>query len=327
MAFKPIQPPKHLDDKIAREIINWEWQWYFKPIFDILKPSYVENDNNTLLNALKSGMLYYQNGGFYSKSGRFSNQISLALEKLGARYSRYGRCYRIPQDKLPTNILWIIETTNAKTYAKVAAIKQVIDKAIGGLDEALKGLKIKDLAEAMILDVEDRVYKNFQNNKIETITPKMSDSVARQFAEEYTDSIKFNIKNRTPEEVTKMREVVGQMALDGESQITIRQYIEKRFKVDQKKAKFLARNESKLAVTEYLKAKYQSEGSEEFRWVANLDERARDEHRDLNDQIFRYDNPPLIDKRTGTYGMPGEFYGCRCTFVPIFSKILLKGRK
>ena len=327
MAFKPIQPLKYFDNAIAQHIINWEWQWFFEPIFDVLKPDRVENDNNVLFDALKTGAIYYQNGGFYSKTGRFSNRISLELEKLGARYSRYGRCYRIAQDRLPQNLNWIIETLNAKTYANVLAIKQIMDKAIGGLDEALKHLKLRDVAEQMILDVEDRVYKNFQNNKIETITPRMSDSVARQFAEEYTDSIKFNIKNRTPEEVTKMREVVGQMALDGESQITIRQYIENRWKVKQQKAKFLARNESKLAVTEYLKAKYQAEGSEEFQWVANLDERVRDEHRDLNGQTFRYDNPPIIDKRTGTRGLPGEYYGCRCTFVPIFSKILLRDRK
>lgn len=324
MAFKPIRPLQYFDNKIAKDIIEWEWQWLYKPIFDILKPDYVVNDNNAIFDALKSGIIYYQNGGFYSKTGRFSNKISLELEKIGARYSKYGRCYRIAQDKLPNNLLWIIETTNAKTYSNVLLIKQVMDKAIGSLEEAIKNLKIKDVAEQMILDVEKRAYENFKANRIETITPKMSDVIAKQFSEDYTDSIKFNIKKWTPEDITKMREVVGQMALDGKSQITIRDYIEQRFKVSQSKAKFLAKNESKLAVTEYLKAKYQSEGSEEFEWVANLDERVRDDHKELNGKRFRYDNPPIIDKRTGRRGLPGEDYGCRCTFVPIFSKLRSK---
>lgn len=320
MTFKPIRPNVNIDNKIAQKIIEWEWKWYYKPILDILKPNTVINDNEALFSAIKSGAVYYQNGGFYSKTGRFSNTIAKELESIGARYSKYGRCYRIAQNKIPDKILWIIETTNAKTYSSVLAAKQVMDNFIGNIEELVQNIKLTDLAEGMILDVEKRAYQNFKANKIETITPKMSDNIARQFTENYTDTIRFEIKNRLPEEVIKMREIVGQMAIDGESRITIRQYIEKKFNVSQKKAKFLARNESSIAVTEYLSAKYQSEGSEEFIWVANLDERVRDEHKKLNGTKHRYDNPPIIDERTGTRGMPGEFYNCRCTFIPVFKK-------
>ena len=79
--FKPINPSVFIENQIARKIIEWEWQWYFKPIFDVLKPSEVLNDNNVLFEALKSGALYYQNGGFYSKTGKFSNKISKENQK------------------------------------------------------------------------------------------------------------------------------------------------------------------------------------------------------------------------------------------------------
>ena len=81
MTFKPIKPLLYFDNKIAKEIINWEWNWCFKPIFDILKSNYVINDNNAIFEYLKSGALYYQNGAFYSKTGRFANKIALK-EKL-----------------------------------------------------------------------------------------------------------------------------------------------------------------------------------------------------------------------------------------------------
>lgn len=320
MTFKPIQPNEYYDNKIARKIIEWEWLFLYKPILDLLKKNAVTNDNDALLNALKSGNLYYQNGAFYSKTGKFSNRIALELEKIGARYSRYGRCYRIAQDKLPNNLLWIIETTNARVYSDVLAISKTMDFALSSIDEAIKNLKVEDIAEQMILDVQNRVYKNLQENRIETITPKMSDFVAKKFSENYTDTIRFNIQDKLPEQIIKMREVVGQMAIDGESRITIQRYLENNFTKDQNKAKMLARNESKIAVTEYLSAKYQEEGSEEFIWKANLDERVRDEHRKKHNQVFRYDNSPIIDERTGTRGMPGEFYNCRCTFVPVFKR-------
>ena len=289
------------------------------------------NNNNLINDAIKAGTLYYQNGGFYSKSGRFSNAISKELEKIGARYSKYGRGYRLAKEKLPESLLWIIETTNAKVYADVVAIKQFMDKALGNIEEALKSLKLTDIAEQMILNLEKRVDDNFKANKIETIAPKMTDFRAREFAKNYTENLEFYIKKWQPEEIVKMREVVGQMALDGESRITIQNYIKNQFKVSQRKAEFLARNESSIAVTEYLSAKYQEEGFTEFKWITNLDGRERKLHKELNGKIFRFDDPPVIyiDEKRGIVqkGLPGETYNCRCTFIPITSKMQLIDKK
>lgn len=323
--MKPIKPLLYYDNRITREIINWEWNWYYKPILDVLKPDFVINDNNIIFEALKSGSLYYQNGGFYSKSGRFSNKIAKELEDLGARYSKYARSYRIARDKLPNSLLWVIETTNAKMASDVLVIKQIMDKALGDLDERLKNLKLTDIAEEMIINLEQRVNDNLKASKIETIAPKMTDFRAKEFAKNYTDNLKFYIKDREPKEIVKMREVVGQMAIDGESRITIANYIKQRFGVEQRYAKFLARNESSIAVTEYLSAKYQEEGFKEFKWITNIDGRERELHKELNGKIFRFDDPPIIymDKKRGIVqkGLPGETYNCRCTFIPVLSKV------
>ena len=331
MAFNPIKPLLKFDNAIAQRIINWEWQWYYKPILDVLKPNEVINDNNIVYEALRSGQLYYQNGGFYSKSGRFSNNIAKELEKMGARYSRYARSYRIAQDKLPNNLIWTIETINAKTYSDVVAASQIMIKTLGNLDEAIKNLKLTDIAEEMILNLEKRVNDNLKANKIETIAPKMTDFRAREFAKNYTDNLEYYIKKWQPEEIIKMREKVGQMALDGESRITIANYIKAQFKVSQRKAKFLARNESSIAVAEYLGAKYQEEGFTEFKWITNLDGRERKLHKELNGKIFRFDDPPVIyiDEKRGTIqkGLPGETYNCRCTFIPVLSKTQLIDKK
>lgn len=322
MTFRPIEPSKYFDDKIAKQIINWEWLWYYKPMLDALRPVAVNNDNNVIFEAIKSGTLYYQNGAFYSKSGRFSNRIALELEKIGARYSKYGRCYRIIETKLPTNIAWIIETTKAKVFSDVITIKKILDFSIGSLNEIIKHLKVADVVEAMFQDLQDRTYKMFQQNKIQTIAPKMTDFRAKEMAENYTDSLEYYIKDWQQQEIVKMREVVGQMAIDGESRVTIANYIESQFKVSQRKAKFLARNESSIAVAGYLKAKYEEEGFEEFKWITNIDGRERELHKELNGKIFRFDDPPIIDERTGQRGLPGETYNCRCKFIPV-----LKSRK
>lgn len=331
MAFKPIKPLKLFDDKIIREIVKWEWNWYYKPILEVLSLDAVNNDINALNEALRSGTIYYQNGGFYAKSGRFSNTLAKELEKIGARYSRYGRCYRLTKEKLPQSVLWAVETTNAKVYADVVAITKFMDNALGSIDEAIKNLKLVDVAEQMIFNLEKRVDDNLKANKIETIAPKMTDFRAREFAKNYTENLEFYIKKWQPEEIIKMREVVGQMALDGESRVTIQNYIKNQFKVSQRKAEFLARNESGIAVTEYLSAKYQEAGFTEFKWITNLDGRERKLHKELNGKIFRFDNPPVIyiDEKRGIVqrGLPSETYNCRCTFIPVLSKTQLTDKK
>ena len=107
-----------------------------------------------------------------------------------------------------------------------------------------------------------------------------------------------------------------------------------------KHAKFLARNETAMATTSYLVAKYKSEGITSFIWNAIIDGRERplhgnkgdknslgEWHKGLNGQIFRFDEPPIIDIRTGQRGLPGQTYNCRCTMTPVINKEFWENRK
>ena len=101
----------------------------------------------------------------------------------------------------------------------------------------------------------------------------------------------------------------------------------KEFGVSQRKAEFLARNETAIATTSYLQAKYRKEGFTHFKWHTNLDGRERPLHRELHNKIFAFDNPPIIDERTGQRGLPAETYNCRCTFSPVATKEFWENRK
>ena len=54
-------------------------------------------------------------------------------------------------------------------------------------------------------------------------------------------------------------------------------------------------------------------------------------HKKLNNQIFRFDDPPIIylDEKRGISqkGLPGETYNCRCSMVPVISKDMIENRK
>lgn len=55
---------------------------------------------------------------------------------------------------------------------------------------------------------------------------------------------------------------------------------------------------------------------DKFIWKTITDGRERELHKQLNNTTWRYDDPPVIDERTGQKGLPGETYNCRCDAIP-----------
>ena len=320
--MKPIKPKKEYDKIITDKIREWQYLTIYKPILKILKDNVVLNDSQILAHAIQSGTIYYQNGAFYSTTGRFANNLALELEKIGAKYSKYGRCYRLAKDKIPVNLLWYIDEIKATALEKVVLINQLLEQVSASIEEKLKSFIIDEAVETIFFDLQKRLARQEQEKKIQTITPKLSDKMAKEIAENYTNNLKFWIKDWEVEQITKMRDQVLQMAVAGKSQTTIAKYIETEFNVhDKAKAKFLARNETSIAVTSYLKAKYKEDGYTHFKWFTNLDGRERPLHRQLNSVIFSLDEQPIIyenpKKGIVQRGFPGETYNCRCGFIPV----------
>lgn len=322
----PIKYKKAYEDLITNQITVWMWANIFKECFDILKNDTIMNDSSILRDAIVRGVLRYENGAFYSNT-HVGIRIAQELDSIGAKYSKSRKCWVISKDKLPSNVLWAIETVKAKTYAKVQAIKGFLDFQLAHINEIIGKIIFDTAVKAIMADLQKRVYANAKKHRIELITPKLDDFTSNEIAKNYTNNLDFWIKNWTEEQIIKMREVVGQMSIDGQSVKTIEDYLIKEFGVAQRKARSLARNESAIASTSYLVAKYKAEGFTTFKWHTNIDGRERPLHKELNGQIFRFDNPPIIDERTGERGLPSQTYNCRCSFSPIPNKEWLENRK
>ena len=302
------------------------WANFFNQCFVILREQEVLNDSDIIREAIMNGTLQYEDGVFIAKK-QFSNKVAQELERIGAKYSRGRRGYVIARENLSADVLWAIDTTKAKTAAKAAAINQYLLSQLSDIDKIVNKLVFDEAVKAIMSDLQERVYKNAEQHKIELITPKIDDFMSNEIAQRYTNNLNFWIKNWTEEEIIKMRNVVGQMAIDGKSTKTIAAYIEKEFGISQRHAKFLARNESAIATSSYLSAKYEAEGFTHFKWETIVDGRERDLHKKLNGTIWRFDNPPVIDDRTGEKGLPSQTYNCRCSFSPVINGEFLKRRR
>lgn len=326
MFLKPITVKKAYIDLITSKITVWMWNNIFRECFIILRDNEVYNDSSIIREALMHGLIYYQDDAFYARS-KFPNKVAKELEGLGAKYVKSRKAYVIAKTQLPTELLWAVDTVKARAFAKAMAINQFLLNQLSNMNDLLKKMVFDDAVNAIMKNLQERVYKNAKEHKIELITPKLDDFMQEEIARRYTENLNFWIKGWTQDQIIRMRTEVEQMAVVGKSVKSISEYIQKEFGIGQRHAKFLARNESAIATTSYLVSKYEREGFTHFKWHTIIDGRERELHKKLNGQVFRFDDPPIIDERTGQRGLPSQTYNCRCTFSPIITKEFLENRR
>lgn len=83
------------------------------------------------------------------------------------------------------------------------------------------------------------------------------------------------------------------------------------------RAVLIARTETARTATTLTQARAESIGSDSYIWRTSGDGAVREDHRELNGKIIRWDSPPIADKRTGARAHAGCIYRCRCFPEPI----------
>lgn len=117
-------------DKVTKGIENYLWETLFKHIFKVLNGKSIVNSKSDLINALKTGKIYYSNGAFRSKT-TFSNNVSSELERIGAVY-KY-KAYYIAESSIPFEISEIISYVTAQEAVKIATLNKLFIDFTNGL--------------------------------------------------------------------------------------------------------------------------------------------------------------------------------------------------
>lgn len=115
-----------------------------------------------------------------------------------------------------------------------------------------------------------------------------------------------------------MRQIVRDGFVEGKSTTKIMREIQDKYNVEKNHARQLARDQIGKLNAKITEAQQRDAGIEEYIWDDCGDSRVRDSHKALNGKKFRWDNPPVIDIKTGRRGHPGEDYQCRCRAKPVF---------
>ena len=114
----------------------------------------------------------------------------------------------------------------------------------------------------------------------------------------------------------KVQNAVTQAMIKGSLNKDLAQQIKDIGKVTEKRAAFIARDQSAKLNASLTQARHEDVGITKYTWSTSGDERVRDSHAEKDGQVFEYANPPADT------GNPGRDFNCRCVAIPFLGDIL-----
>lgn len=266
-----------------------------------------QNSIDILISALLSNRIYYVNGTFY---GNFNSHISKEFMRLGAQFNARTKGWKL--DTLPPDLGAAIVQVNSR-YTRIS---ENILGYLGDLkvDKRIRQADLFDSYEVTLSKMQTAFEETVKNiGIVPTFTPEMKS----QIAEEWGDNLEIYIQNWSDENILKLREEISANAFRGQRAENLEKTIMANYGVSQRKAKFLARQETSLLMSKFRQTSYEGIGSKKYRWSGTNDGRERPDHVALNNTIQTWNNPPVVDRKTGRHAHPGEDYGCRCVAVAL----------
>lgn len=164
--LRPVEVSEYYINRVVSGMSKYFWDNIFKEIFDILKDNTVYNSKDDVINAIRNGSIWYENGAFRTKS-RFSNAVATTLESMGAKFSR--NAYHIAKSQIPFEYVTVIDFVAAQGAAKVSRISNFL----AGLGSILSRISLKQYIEAtvdlMYRKLEVDILKSAQEKKVPII--------------------------------------------------------------------------------------------------------------------------------------------------------------
>lgn len=118
----------------------------------------------------------------------------------------------------------------------------------------------------------------------------------------------------------RVERVLADPLNEGRSVADISKMLQEQAGYSQSRAELTARDQTLKAYAQIQQARQTAAGITRYVWTTALDERVRPDHADLDGSVQAWDDPPVVDQRTGRRGHPGEDFQCRCTAVPVLEE-------
>lgn len=124
------------------------------------------------------------------------------------------------------------------------------------------------------------------------------------------------IKSIRSQYLDKVQNAVTQAMVNGTLNKDLVQQIKDIGKTTEKRAIFIARDQSSKLNAALTQARHEEVGIKKYMWSTSGDERVRASHAEKDGQIFEYTNPPADT------GHPGHDVNCRCVQIPVLDDVV-----
>ena len=315
--LSPVYHPHEIFDEAQERIEKRFLKGIYEPLLAVLAvpKSILQNsqasDLQALQFALQKGTLTFNRGQF---SGRFNATVGRAMRFIGADFDRHSGTYRIHYDKLPTELRAAVDSSD-RAFSKVL---RVLDQKLIDLSKSQekKSTVFRDLFDHAIFKADEDFKENVRKVSIQ---PKLNEAEKEHLSQEWEENLDLDIKGWEQDHIRQLRQEIKKTYLAGDRYGSLVKTIQDNYGVSENKARFLARQETKLLVSKYTESQYTGAGFPEYIWKnvkGSPSHPVRRSHQLLNNTIQRWDSPPDTGPKEGNNN-PGCPFGCRCYAVPI----------
>lgn len=115
----------------------------------------------------------------------------------------------------------------------------------------------------------------------------------------------------------RVERVIADPLNEGRSVKDIAKLLQEQLGYSKSRAELTARDQTLKLYGQIQQERQEKAGITRYVWTTSQDERVRPDHADLDGTVQAWDDPPIVDQRTGRKAHPGGDYSCRCTAVPL----------
>lgn len=127
------------------------------------------------------------------------------------------------------------------------------------------------------------------------------------------------IKSMSFQTFDQVEGVLMRALSDGLRVEEVEKQLRDRFGVSRSRARFIARDQIGKAQGQINRLRQKDAGIESYTWSTSMDERVRPSHARLEGTEHRWNDPPVVDPKTGRRAHPGGDFRCRCSALPRIS--------
>lgn len=303
----------------------------FKPLEEILAEGTTQAErifassapvpSRAVVDALRRGTIQFIGGMFV---GPVDAKLSAALRALGAKYDARSSAFRLPVADAPA---WL-RAEAAAAQIRAENIHTALAAKLTTLQERLEAgqMSLPLEPDTVIEAIED----GFESaSTVLGITKRIPAAQRAAMEQRYAEQVRPFVVKSTAEYIDGVHKAITDNAARGYRYETIVADLQHFVGVSERKARFLARQETGIFMAGYRQERMTAAGVDDYKWSTSHDIRVRPyadekklrkygDHRILDGKIFSY-----IHKAPAEYMSfkkpcnPGEDAGCRCVDLGI----------